>query len=279
MQEDLMLVSAWLNISMDAIYGNDQTKQRYWERVHAYFHQYKDFESDRSPNSLMHRWSTIQLAVSKFQVYYSQIDGRNQSETTELDKISQAMEMYRSLQKSTFTFLHCWHELRHAPKFCSTSSKKKSKISQNESPATSSPSTPDSVNLLDIDVRSNEPSLERPIGDAAKECGRKDKSKVIEASDEEIKNMLTEMTEKRMQSKMILIEQANEMLRLKREKVELAREKIELERRKEEREQMIYEERIIGIDISEMDELQAEYYKSLKLEIIQKRRNTRFPDL
>ena len=34
-----------------------------------------------------------------------------------------------------------------------------------------------------------------------------------------------EMTEKRMQSKIILIEQVNEMLRLERDKVELAREK------------------------------------------------------
>ena len=86
-QEDLMLVSAWLNISTDATHSNNQTKQRYWERIHAYFNQYKEFESDRNPNSLMHRWSIIQLAVSKFSRYYNQIDDRNQSGTTEQNKV------------------------------------------------------------------------------------------------------------------------------------------------------------------------------------------------
>ena len=36
----------------------------------------------------MHCWSTIQLAVSKFQGYYNQIDGKNQSGTTEQDKVT-----------------------------------------------------------------------------------------------------------------------------------------------------------------------------------------------
>ena len=36
----------------------------------------------------MNRWSTIQLVVSKFQGYYNQINGRNQSGTTEQDKVT-----------------------------------------------------------------------------------------------------------------------------------------------------------------------------------------------
>ena len=78
------------------------------------------------------------------------------------------------------------------------------------------------------------------------------------------------ITEKKMQSKMILIEQANEMLILKKDKVELAREKterakekVELEKRMEKREQMLYEGGIIRIDTTNMDELKAEYYKAL----------------
>ena len=82
--------------------------------------------------------------------------------------------MYKSLQKSSFTFLHCWHELRHAPKFASGYSKKKTKISEHPSPATSSPSTLDSLNLFDFDIRINEPSLERPMGrNVSKERGQK----------------------------------------------------------------------------------------------------------
>ena len=86
-REDLMLMSTWLNISMDATHDNDQTKLKYWERIHAYFNQYKEFKYDQNPNSLMHRWSTIQLVVSKFSRYYNQIDGKNQSGTTEQNKV------------------------------------------------------------------------------------------------------------------------------------------------------------------------------------------------
>ena len=87
-EEDLMLVSSWLNVSMDAIIGTDQKHQTYWERVHAYFEENREFSSNRNANSLMHRWSVIQLAVSKFQGYFNQIEARNQSGITEQDKVN-----------------------------------------------------------------------------------------------------------------------------------------------------------------------------------------------
>ena len=31
--EDLVLISGWLNISMDAVHGNEQKSKRYWQRV------------------------------------------------------------------------------------------------------------------------------------------------------------------------------------------------------------------------------------------------------
>ena len=34
-QEDLLLVSAWLNVSMDAINGADQPCSTYYQRIHA----------------------------------------------------------------------------------------------------------------------------------------------------------------------------------------------------------------------------------------------------
>ena len=104
------------------------------------------------------------------------------------------------------------------------------------------------MNLDDIDVRHSDPSLERPIGrDATKERGRNNKSKVTDSCTGELANVLKEITKKRTQSQMLLIEQANEMLKLERDRVEL-------ERKREEREQQLYEERIIGIDTSNMDE-------------------------
>jgi hypothetical protein len=36
-EEDLLLVSAWLNTSMDPIGGNQQKHNVYWERIYEYF--------------------------------------------------------------------------------------------------------------------------------------------------------------------------------------------------------------------------------------------------
>ena len=85
--EDILLISAYLNISTDAIQGNEQKSVTYWERVHRYFHEHKKFASTRNANSLMKRWSIIQLAVNKFCGNYAQIEAMSQSGVNEQDKI------------------------------------------------------------------------------------------------------------------------------------------------------------------------------------------------
>ncbi|KAK3187676.1 hypothetical protein Dsin_027237 [Dipteronia sinensis] len=112
----------------------------------------------------MHRWSAIQLSVNKVCGYYAQIDARQQSGVNEQDKIFQAKALYHQVQGQPFQLLHCWHELKHHPKWMMDGSKKKSKTRKNSSPATSSPCTPTSINLGEDDV-SNETfvDFERPI--------------------------------------------------------------------------------------------------------------------
>ncbi|KAL9686525.1 hypothetical protein QQ045_023985 [Rhodiola kirilowii] len=122
--EDMLLISAWENISFDPIRGNNQTQTNYWSRIASYFDEHKSFTSERTPVALSSRWSTIQTSVSKFQGFFNQIEGRNQSGIGEADKVRQAMEMYQSIQGSAFAFSHCWTELRNSPKFASNMSKK-----------------------------------------------------------------------------------------------------------------------------------------------------------
>lgn len=76
-QEDELLISASQNVSLDPITGVDQKNGTYWQRVQSYFMKHKNFKSDRTWGSLMHRWSMIQLAVNKFQEFYNQVDGRS----------------------------------------------------------------------------------------------------------------------------------------------------------------------------------------------------------
>lgn len=135
--------------------------------------------------------------------------------------------MYKTLQKSAFPFMNCWNELRFSPKFTSNFSKKKAKGSQTASPATSSPSTPDPVNMND--VLDNDHALERPTGrKSTKELFRKAKEKAQEDGDQDVKNIFAELKEAHVVSRNERSERLDELMRM-------AKERQEMERRKEER--------------------------------------------
>ena len=86
-KEDKIICSGWLNISKDPINGANQTRSRFWSRVHAFFENEKKTTAVRTESSIMHRWLTIQAQVNKFCSCYDAIECRNQSGTTIQDKV------------------------------------------------------------------------------------------------------------------------------------------------------------------------------------------------
>lgn len=64
-EEDMLLLSSRLNVSMDPVQGNNQTQSTYWIRIWSYYHEHKNFDNDRTPTSLCNRWSAINTSVSK----------------------------------------------------------------------------------------------------------------------------------------------------------------------------------------------------------------------
>jgi hypothetical protein len=86
-EEDKLLVLSWLNVGMDAVQGANQKHCQFWERVHTYFREHKEFPYERIYTSLMNRWSVIQKLETKFTTCLSQIEHLNQSGTTEHDKV------------------------------------------------------------------------------------------------------------------------------------------------------------------------------------------------
>ncbi|KAL6140446.1 hypothetical protein ACLB2K_058745 [Fragaria x ananassa] len=73
-EEGKLLVSAWLNISLDLVKGTGQKKQQFWKRITKYFEDNKTWTGERSTKSLINRWSTISSSVSKFCGHYSSIE-------------------------------------------------------------------------------------------------------------------------------------------------------------------------------------------------------------
>jgi len=85
--EDKLLVSAWLNVSLDPVQGVDQSRSTYWKIIYKYFHDRKTFHSERTQSSLMNRWSGIQHDCNTFAGCLSRIEGRNQSGLSIDDKV------------------------------------------------------------------------------------------------------------------------------------------------------------------------------------------------
>ncbi|CAA0811265.1 DNA binding [Striga hermonthica] len=174
--EDVLLVDSWLNISMDPVQGNNQKRTTYWNRIHAYFHENKDFSSSRNANSLMHRWSVIQEHVNKFVGCIAQLEARKQSGTTIEQRLVEAKTLFESQEKKEFKFLHCWSILRNHPKWLQQqaskekSSQKKKKVVEDATPGDST-----SKHVDDEEAAGNEDGVpKRPPGKKrAKEALRK----------------------------------------------------------------------------------------------------------
>lgn len=77
--EDLQICKSWDSISSDPITGNEQPSRAYWKRIHEHFHANKDFASDRSENSIEHRWGTIHKECQKFQGLFEEVERRHPS--------------------------------------------------------------------------------------------------------------------------------------------------------------------------------------------------------
>jgi hypothetical protein len=142
-KEDIIVCSAWLNVSKDPINGANQSRTTFWSRVHAYFEKHKTTPAVRTESSLMHRWLTIQFQVNKYCACYEAIERRNQSGKTIQDKVSfalffrfglfeniysltilhvqvsDALELYKELDKDkkSFTLIPCWNKLKEEDKW------------------------------------------------------------------------------------------------------------------------------------------------------------------
>ncbi|XP_062019370.1 glutathione S-transferase T3-like [Rosa rugosa] len=263
-QEDILLVSAWLNIGLDPVKGNDQKSTAYWARIAEYYHKNKTFETNRDASSLQHRWSAIQAAVNKFCGYYEQILNRPQSGETEQDKLQRAKKMYREREKVAFLQEHNWNILKYEQKWISFSAKKaaiattRKRKSVNPEASLQNASSP--IVLDEGNGATSEPSfMERPIGQKqAKDLLKKEKVKENVASQLEQFRAFKRETERRKEERFQLSLSQEEKLYILKEKKEQAKQQRE-------------DDKIMLIDITTLPEMQAAYFRDRQAEIMARR--------
>ena len=72
---------------MDPIVGNQQKRNTYWNNIYEYFEKESTSCISCSANSLMHRWSAIQVKTNKFCGCLAQVERRNKSGLNEQDNV------------------------------------------------------------------------------------------------------------------------------------------------------------------------------------------------
>ncbi|KAL0005197.1 hypothetical protein SO802_012758 [Lithocarpus litseifolius] len=85
-EKDFLLVSAWLNTSVDPMHGNEQKQEIFTAKIWQYFCMHNTYGIERSSSSLKIQWSTINRETSKFCGVMAKIEAKNQSDATDKDK-------------------------------------------------------------------------------------------------------------------------------------------------------------------------------------------------
>ncbi|KAL4632618.1 hypothetical protein ACB092_04G064400, partial [Castanea dentata] len=189
-EEDNILVSAWLNTSIDVVHGNKLKQDRFWEKF----------------------WET-----SRFCGFITALEATPHSGTTEQDKIENAKVFYKENAKKDFLFEHCWHVLKHQPKW--SMPKENSRVVL--------PPTQDLISIADwndVSLVDDTTKFERPIGRKVEKANRKKK-----ASGKDVGEYLA----KKMKAIDDLQEQEKERIRLEklrdRDRIRFEEKRIEME--------------------------------------------------
>ncbi|XP_023925001.1 glutathione S-transferase T3 [Quercus suber] len=281
-QEDMLLVSAFLNVNQDVVQGTNQKRTTYWSRIWEYYHQWKTFTSERTVSSLKNRWSMIQLCTNKFCGCLEQIESKNESGKTNEDKLNEARQLYQVLQQTKFQYEHYWNLLKYSPKWLAIGNNQQPKKRRRSE--ASLPSNLESISLEDDDIPQVPiVNLERPPGvKAVKERLKKQKSREGTTSHiEDILNVMMEERRKMSEMKMAciekgcLVDQEHDMARiqLKDKKLEIARMKEENEMEKLRMEKLKDEKELMMMDVSMLSPVQQEYIRQCQMEILEKRRS------
>ncbi|XP_044360261.1 uncharacterized protein [Triticum aestivum] len=118
-QEDLRLVSAWLNNSNDPIQSNYRKNEQYWKDVTAVYNSTTPKNRERLVKQVKDRFGRIKKRVAWFCASYKEASALYASGESDADLKKRAMQTYEEDHKKDgpFMFEHCWEILKKEPKW------------------------------------------------------------------------------------------------------------------------------------------------------------------
>ncbi|OQU83659.1 hypothetical protein SORBI_3005G154900, partial [Sorghum bicolor] len=254
--EDIQLCKSWIHISNDPIIGNQQPGKTYWERIANDFHMNRNFESDRTPNSLEHRFGIILKECMKFQGYYEEVERCHPSGIPYQEHLLEAHARYaRKANGKNCQFEQCWLTLRHTQKFEST-------LEANKKPAKSR-----ELNLsVGIEQENDESSAQGqetssiPSAKKARPPGRKQSKEKLKKNegDDDYKDMMQNLLVMKTEEHMMKKERWEKDMMLEQRKLKMEEEWLQWEQ----------EQKIMFCDVTTMDDDQRAYVKAKRANIV-----------
>ncbi|BAF19657.1 Os06g0521000 [Oryza sativa Japonica Group] len=117
-EEDIRLVSAWLNNSNDSISGNFKKNDRYWGDVTAEYNSTTPKNRTRQEKQIKDRFHKIKKNVGRFCCVYKEVKSIYVSGQNDMQLREKAEAAYQAdYKEGPFSFLHCWNILRDQPKW------------------------------------------------------------------------------------------------------------------------------------------------------------------
>ncbi|KAK7831443.1 glutathione s-transferase t3 [Quercus suber] len=107
LEKDQLLVSAWLNTSVDAVHSNEKTHNTFRQKVWEYFMEHNTFGTTRTVIFLISCWATINKETNRFCGCMAKVNAIHQSGTTEQDKIVNKKALYKNNYGRFFQLEHC----------------------------------------------------------------------------------------------------------------------------------------------------------------------------
>ncbi|XP_074356457.1 glutathione S-transferase T3-like [Apium graveolens] len=129
--EDKLLISVWLNVSIDPLVGTDQKAEAFWSRIQQYCEDESPGVIKRGVMAIKKRWQRINKGAQKFGAAYDQAQ-RTAGSGTNMDNLVEKARDYHltNFKKKSNFELQC--ELRRHPKWRpppTSASSKRTKLS------------------------------------------------------------------------------------------------------------------------------------------------------
>ncbi|XP_010463288.1 PREDICTED: glutathione S-transferase T3-like [Camelina sativa] len=118
-QDDLVLISGWLNTSKDVVVGNGQQAGSFWIRIGDYYETSSHVRGGaelRRPDHCRQRWQKISKEVSRFCGAFAEVEGEKASGINDVDVLQNAHQIYTKLYKKKFGLEYAWNVLRYEQK-------------------------------------------------------------------------------------------------------------------------------------------------------------------